>query len=175
MASNGHITHSAVTFGLGAACAAIAYTLHSPSWTAVSVGLFSGLLLTPDLDLNKGCTATRAFLPWHVIWWPYSRIVRHRSWVSHLPVVSTGIRLLYLAAWLVVPALYIWRIWPGALVSLASLALVYGVFAFLGLCAADTAHWLMDGLPKASRRRMWAHRHFPPIFRSYKTTTRSWI
>ena len=157
MSSNGHVTHSAVTFGLGCACAGIAYVTHSPAWVAVSAGAFTGLAILPDLDLDKGCTATKAFLPWRVIWWPYSRLVRHRSWVSHLPVVSTAIRLLYLAAWLVIPALYVWRNWPGAWNNLAALALVYAPFAFLGLCAADTAHWIMDNRPKALRRWKWSH------------------
>ncbi len=56
-----------------------------------------GYWLSPDLDIKS-----RPFLRWSVlrfIWIPYQRCIRHRSPLSHAPVLGSAIRLLYLVAW----------------------------------------------------------------------------
>lgn len=74
------------------------------------VGSLYGILSTPDLDLldssgNYSLYTIREtfgyFSPiiekaWTVVWYPYSKSINHRSWISHMPIISTLIRLLYM-------------------------------------------------------------------------------
>jgi len=65
----------------------------------VSVGfLFSGLMLSPDLDLHSLPFKRWGFLRW--IWIPYQQVMQHRSIFSHGPIIGTTIRVLYLACWI---------------------------------------------------------------------------
>lgn len=102
----------------------------------VSLGCWIGLVLTPDLDVEKGNISyywIRRIHPlleriWFWVWWPYSRAFQHRSWATHFPFISTGIRLAYL----------LWPVW-----------LLFGwwlppAWIILGLCISDIIHWLMD-------------------------------
>lgn len=60
--------------------------------------LFSGLMFGPDLDLHS-----RPYMRWgplRWIWTPYQKTLRHRSLLSHGPIIGTTLRLLYLATWL---------------------------------------------------------------------------
>jgi uncharacterized metal-binding protein len=66
------------------------------SWGAlIGAHLFSGLLLSNDLDIRA--IEYRRWGPFRWIWWPYERLVPHRSWVSHGLVVGPLLRLAYLA------------------------------------------------------------------------------
>ena len=58
--------------------------------------LLGGLLLSPDLDTRSN--ATRRWGPLRLLWWPYRRLLSHRSLVSHTPLLGSAGRLLYLAA-----------------------------------------------------------------------------
>lgn len=62
--------------------------------------LFSGLMLSPDLDLNSLPFKRWGWLRW--IWIPYQKLVRHRSIFSHGLVIGTTLRILYLAFWAMV-------------------------------------------------------------------------
>ncbi len=62
--------------------------------------LFSGLMLSPDLDLQSRPYKRWGWLRW--IWIPYQKVVRHRSVMSHGLVIGTTLRVLYLASWIVV-------------------------------------------------------------------------
>ena len=57
--------------------------------------LIGGLLLSPDLDTHSRPTARWGAL--RVLWWPYRRLLRHRSLLSHCPLLGTAGRLTYLA------------------------------------------------------------------------------
>jgi uncharacterized metal-binding protein len=60
--------------------------------------LFGGLMFGPDLDVYS-----RQYLRWgplRWIWLPYRQNMRHRSFLSHGPVVGTVVRVLYLLLWL---------------------------------------------------------------------------
>lgn len=119
--------------------------------------LLGGLWLSPDLD-----TPSRALARWgplRPLWWPYRRLLRHRSLLSHSPLIGTTGRLAYLlaalaglrllaeagpwgpvplpplAAW---PALG-WRLWR------AHPELV--VCALVALEASSWLHLLQDGDP----------------------------
>jgi len=59
--------------------------------------LFGGLMFGPDLDI-RSCQYRRwGWLRW--IWIPYQRL-RHRSLLTHGPIVGTILRLVYLSAWI---------------------------------------------------------------------------
>ncbi len=62
--------------------------------------LFGGLMFGPDLDIYS-CQYQRWgwFKP---IWLPYQKSLRHRSFLSHGPLIGTALRILYLATWIVV-------------------------------------------------------------------------
>jgi uncharacterized metal-binding protein len=63
---------------------------------AAAIGfLLGGLLLSPDLDTHSRPTARWGALG--VLWWPYRRLLRHRSLLSHSPLLGTAGRLIYLA------------------------------------------------------------------------------
>jgi uncharacterized metal-binding protein len=67
--------------------------------TALAAGLsflLGGLWLSPDLDTRSN--ATRRWGPLRVLWWPYRRLLRHRSLLSHGPLLGSAGRLLYLGA-----------------------------------------------------------------------------
>ena len=64
---------------------------------AVSGGLaflLGGLWLSPDLDTRSN--PTRRWGPLRLVWWPYRRLLRHRSLLSHSPLLGSAGRLLYL-------------------------------------------------------------------------------
>ena len=58
------------------------------------VFFISGLWLSPDLD-----TLSKPLKRWGIIkflWWPYRKLIPHRSILSHGPFIGTTIRLCYL-------------------------------------------------------------------------------
>lgn len=63
---------------------------------AGSAFLVGGLWLSPDLDTISN--ATRRWGPLRGLWWPYRRLLPHRSPLSHSPLLGTAGRLLYLGA-----------------------------------------------------------------------------
>jgi uncharacterized metal-binding protein len=113
--------------------------------TAVIVGCLSGVVLTPDLDVdggNVGFSIIRrragslpAFL-WRAYWFPYSRLIPHRHWVSHLPLVSTAIRLTYLFWWIPLVPVTSW-LWTAFLWFAVGLALADFNHAFLDFVRPD--------------------------------------
>ena len=62
--------------------------------TASLCFLFGGLWLSPDLDTRSN--PTHRWGPLRLLWWPYRRLLSHRSLVSHTPLIGTAGRLLYL-------------------------------------------------------------------------------
>jgi uncharacterized metal-binding protein len=82
---------------------------------------------------------------WIAIWFPYAVLMPHRHPLSHIPVLSTGIRVLYLCGVI------------AALNALVQLLTGYYVWfdptpetkmllgcAFYGLCVGDVTHWGRD-------------------------------
>jgi len=60
--------------------------------------LFSGLMFGPDLDLHSVQYKRWGLVRW--IWIPYQKTLRHRSLLSHGPIIGTTLRILYLTTWL---------------------------------------------------------------------------
>ncbi len=71
--------------------------------------LFGGLMLGPDLDIHSVHFKRWGWLRW--IWLPYRGSMRHRSPLSHAPIVGTVLRVVYLGAWLSVAALVTLALW----------------------------------------------------------------
>lgn len=155
--------HNIATICLTALSLSAGAISRQPAWFAISSGAFMGLFLSPDLDVDRGNISgknirtltgrrskARRFTggllawSWHLIWKPYALIFRHRSFFSHFPVISTVIRLVYLAIWSFIPVLALAMYWPAAIEWLYGLVVLCGVYAFIGLCAADGLHWMMD-------------------------------
>lgn len=102
----------------------------------LGAGALAGLLLTPDLDVQRGCKS-HAFANrlgigplWRVYWWPYGKLASHRG-LSHAPLLGTAGRVLYFP-W---PWLILW--WLGMPTDL--LLCLLG-----GLCLADIGHFILD-------------------------------
>lgn len=56
--------------------------------------VFSGLLLSADLDIDS--KQYRRWGVFRVFWWPYQKLVPHRSWVSHNFLIGPLLRAAYL-------------------------------------------------------------------------------
>ena len=65
--------------------------------------LFGGLMFGPDLDIYSVQFQRWGFLRW--IWLPYQKSLRHRSFLSHGPIIGTILRILYLGCLLAILAI----------------------------------------------------------------------
>lgn len=112
------------------------------------VGVLSGILLSPDLDVDGGNISnaiirrkvgTLAQWVWYAFWWPYSKVTTHRG-TSHMPVIGTVLRVLYLLA----PIFTVFYLvgW-GSTVRVIMESNSFWWW-FLGLTASDLLHEIMD-------------------------------
>lgn len=62
--------------------------------------LFGGLMFGPDLDIYSCQYQRWGWFRW--LWLPYQKSLRHRSLLSHGPLIGTALRILYLAIWIAV-------------------------------------------------------------------------
>jgi len=139
---NGH-AHTAATIALTVAT----IPLVNP---ALTVGCASGLILSPDLDVDDGFIGLahlrRVGRPlawaWRLFWYPYSRIVPHRSPISHSIIFGTALRVGYLLV-------------PFLILSLFVPFKIGGWFGwwFVGLCMSDALHVIMDKFSTALKGR----------------------
>ncbi len=76
-------------------------------------GLALGVFLTPDIDIDHRTREEAElwkFSPvlgwvWQSFWTPYALAIKHRSWLSHAPIIGTLGR----GAWLLVGVYLIWN------------------------------------------------------------------
>ena len=156
--ASGH-THERITQLATPFVAASAFW-HSADVTlavAAGVGCWLGIYLSPDLDI---CGMTRSenqvarhfgrvvgILFW-LFWYPYGRLIRHRSFWSHAPLVGTAGRLVYMAVPCIAASFLLdysgivpWdftAFWG----NLGSSAAFW--WAVRGLAASDALHFLAD-------------------------------
>lgn len=148
-------THAAAT--LFAACAMVpllpaAISHFGPEVVAAIPGCVAGLIVGPDADVDGGWLAfwqvRRAWGPaggaaafaYRALWYPYAKLIPHRHWLSHMPVVGTAGRLVYLA-WL--PALVL--VVAGHASAVADLLQSPVLWwACAGLAVSDGLHWAFD-------------------------------
>ncbi|MBC5797848.1 metal-binding protein [Sphaerospermopsis sp. LEGE 00249] len=67
--------------------------------------MFGGLMFGPDLDIYSRQFQRWGFLRW--IWLPYQKSLRHRSFLSHGPIIGTTLRVVYLTTFLAVVAILV--------------------------------------------------------------------
>ena len=106
------------------------------------------ILVNPDLDLNTLFPKEnpKKWL-WWFMWWPYSRLIGHRSPISHWPIVGTIFRIMYIFIfWSIVSKLL-------AIDLETTYPVVYGML--IGLSVSDTIHIIMDYTSTALK---WAKR-----------------
>lgn len=64
------------------------------AWLVIASYTFSGIWLSSDLDVES--SAYRRWGPLRWLWWPYQKLVPHRSWISHGLGVGPLLRVAYL-------------------------------------------------------------------------------
>ncbi|MBM5822116.1 MAG: hypothetical protein FJ082_06555 [Cyanobacteria bacterium K_Offshore_surface_m2_011] len=125
-----------------------------PAGVAVATGAFlvGGLWLSPDLDTRSN--ATRRWGPLRLLWWPYRRLLSHRSLLSHSPLLGTSLRLLWLAALVLLACAALGPLGAPAPAELLQRGRgLWGsqrpllIAAFVGLEASSWLHLLQDGDP----------------------------
>lgn len=142
--------HTATTIILSAGLGIAAYQAGCQinQVAALAGGSLAGLLLTPDLDVNHGSISNQHAIRfggclfgwiWSVIWKPYSTLIPHRSFWSHMPIIGTALRIGYLAllAWLIMAVFGLAGVrWPALP--------TWWQWAFTGLALSDLLHFILD-------------------------------
>ena len=116
---------------------------------AAGACLVGGLWLSPDLDIRS--VALRRWGPLSVLWWPYRRLIPHRSLWSHGPLLGTTVRL----AWLLTCCLIVTVAVPALSPSLFLAALQQlmrqhpraWIGFVVGLEGSAWIHLMLDGDP----------------------------
>jgi uncharacterized metal-binding protein len=153
-ATHERITQLATPF---VAASAFWHTADAGLAVAAGVGCWLGIYLSPDLDI---CGMTRSenqvrrhfgkvagWLFWS-FWYPYGRLLRHRSFLSHAPLIGTGGRLVYML-W---PCIFVTALLDYSGIVPLNFAAFWGnlgssaVFwwAVRGLAASDILHFIAD-------------------------------
>jgi uncharacterized metal-binding protein len=151
---------------------AVEYTIYSaisldPTNFEYAIGSLLGVVLHPDLDVNHGRTHSTRYirklglvpsLGWTVVWYPYRKSIKHGSHLSHLPVLGTVGRLVYLFLFavaipylVIAPVLHLnlqqelewWFRQPFIHYKLV-----------LGLMSADFIHWVLDVSTREHRKKV---------------------
>ncbi|MEB3283083.1 MAG: metal-binding protein [Lyngbya sp.] len=160
-------THDRITLWCLPAVTGLTYgQTRSSHLTLIVAGcfLFSGLMFGPDLDIHRSYHFQRwGWLRW--LWLPYQKSVRHRSFLSHGPIIGTAVRILYLTVWaaiLAVPVVLVapsvwevqWSLSEVARMILRSLSLhsKEWLAIFLGLELGAMGHYLSDWTGSAYKR-----------------------
>ena len=111
--------------------------------------LMGGLWLSPDLDTRSN--ALHRWGPLGGIWWPYRRLIRHRSIWSHGPLIGTATRLSLLLAWTLLVSVLIPSISPSLVLTNLQNSLQQcpqqATAMLLGLEASVWLHLIQDGDP----------------------------
>ena len=113
-----------------------------------------GQVLSPDLDqedlTRSDWIVLRRLGPFAGLWlayfYPYAWLIPHRSAISHFPVISTAIRIIYLCA-----PLWFIRDWIAAKMTVEIAVFLTGCLT--GLMVSDTAHYYMDLWSTSKKRK----------------------
>ena len=149
MASGHH--HDRATVGWSLPIGLAVGSLLGPASGGIALAgfLFGGLWLSPDLDTR--CNALRRWGPLSGIWWPYRRLIPHRSIWSHGPLLGTAVRLLVLLGWTLLISNLIPKINPNDVLSALQWAVQnhpqQSAALLLGLEASVWLHLIQDGDP----------------------------
>lgn len=111
-------------------------------------GCLVGLLVMPDMDVDGGNisdffirkVSRLAQWLWRAFWSPYAKLVPHRHFVSHFPVIGTLLRIGYIF-------LIINVISAVSHILIDTESKIYWLWNwsfFFGLVHVDTIHWFAD-------------------------------
>lgn len=117
--------------------------------------LVGGFMLGPDLDIRSIQYRRWGLLRW--IWLPYQKALKHRSRLSHGPIIGTAIRVVYMGVWLAIfttitaivfnalwDAQLTWQSLSATVRYLANHYLVEWVSAIIGLELGAISHSTSD-------------------------------
>ncbi len=107
---------------------------------AISGGMAMGALIHPDWDYAEARGVLAELGPLKYLVKPYGLLIPHRHWLSHLPVVGTIGRVVYI----MLPLLILGFSFPSGNPVPGLLRNQYFWYAFLGLSIADTIHFALD-------------------------------
>jgi uncharacterized metal-binding protein len=151
------ITMYALPFVTGVTC----WQTRSGNLTLLVAGgfMFGGLMFGPDLDIYSLQFKRWGFLRW--IWLPYQKNLRHRSFLSHGPIIGTTLRVVYLGCLLGILAVITLVIaeklgnftfnWQDLGRSLINYKAEF-LYLFLGLELGAMSHSLSDWCGSAYKR-----------------------
>ena len=145
-----------LTVPLGVICF-IVFDLRS----AISLGLaflIGGLWLSPDLDVISKPAKRWGLLG--ILWFPYRKLIPHRSWISHAPIIGTLIRLVYLCTLLTLIIQFFpqqiigihLRINIKEVLELKDLYYKDAIFCLAGLEMSALVHIILDKFPVFKKR-----------------------
>lgn len=125
--------------------------------------MLGGLMFGPDLDIYSVQYQRWGWLRW--IWLPYQKSLRHRSFLSHGPVIGTTLRVLYFVMILLLPTLLLLVVveklgnmalnWQQLAGEIMHSLLVYNqefLVLFLGLELGAMSHYVSDSVGSAYKR-----------------------
>ncbi len=143
------VTHRQINTAMSIPLAVGTYAIGWPPTYIVSmlVGYsFATYFMNPDLDLNSIGYQSWGWL--RLIWWPYQKILGHRSWISHFPVISTLLRIVYLL-WF--PVVLIWLLGSSVQAAVRDQFFDWGptfgpyLLTFvIGMILSDALHAILD-------------------------------
>jgi len=130
-------THDRIAYITTPVIAAATY-IGSDNATVAGVVAISFLIanhwLSPDLDIDSIMNHRWGWL--YIIWFPYKKVLHHRSVWTHSGPLSATIRLLYLLMW-ILRVVFIFDI---------NIPLFIPTFLYIGMILADSLHSLLDWL-----------------------------
>ncbi len=125
--------------------------------------LFGGLMFGPDLDIYSKQFQRWGWLRW--IWLPYQKSLRHRSLLSHGPIIGTTLRVVYFGCAIAILGVLVlaiveklWNVtlnWYGFGEGVNQTVTRYGaefLALFLGLELGAMSHSLSDWSGSAYKR-----------------------
>lgn len=114
----------------------------------VACGYAASLFVHPDLDLNTRLSTKdpKKFI-WRLLWYGYSRLIPHRGFWSHFPLIGTALRVIYL--WIFVALL-------GLIMGFSSIppqeAYKPFLWFFSGIAMSDIVHTGLDVLSTSYKK-----------------------
>mgnify|MGYP001494084838 CR=1 FL=1 len=158
MASGKEHDHSTILFSLPFGLGIALLTDLKAGLIAAIAFLFGGLWLSPDLDTKSNSLKRWGILKF--IWFPYQKLVPHRSILSHAPFLGTILRIAYLISLLCLALaatqfLKIPILLPKAM-HLFEQAITRPKYYLIGIIGVEASAWLhilKDGDPLPSKWR----------------------
>lgn len=155
-------THVKASLFLAAGFSIGALISGEPMMLRCVAGALTGVLLTPDLDVDKTYIGNKiikkrlGYIPermWNGFWWGYKKSFKHGQFASHFPIFSTFVRLAYVYFWVIfLPHFLIWLSlnpnWNLTFVLAWYAKIFLDSWYLYGLMSSDLIHYTLDKLTK---------------------------